>query len=807
MRKTAGKAGVQTATIGEETVGQAVVSAAPAPGALVRARWARVTIWTVGRRGEWLAVCLLLAATLVFFAPLLRGQTFSAVALMQATVEPWHEADHPIPRQYPQTDQADTFYPWIVFAGAALRHGELPLWDPYTFGGHPFFANGETNLLYPPRLLLTRLLPPSWAQDLFLLLHVWLSGLTMRLFLRRLGVGQVAALLGAIIWMLNSFTLGWLLLGHIAALTALLPLALVLARDTVQARSPRRAAWLGATLGLMILGSNILMTLVAWLTVGAYYAALLLWEVVREGRRGWRTEHRWREVARLVGLPALTGLIGLGIGAVQLLPTVELAGQMARVPADYGRYISLWRVRPADLRAILLPESGATDGTLNNRLWFVGWLPLVLAPFALRRHEGRWWLLVAGSLAFYVLGTPLTWLGVHAIPGLAYFRPLGRMLFVWALALAIAAALGYEVVQRWLDTRRSGWRPWLSLGGVVIIALTAAQLIGYGRVVNPPFQPRTAETLYPRTPLVERLAAEGLNARIMQLRTINGPEVWAPPMFGGSIPQTQALRTTGGYESLLPAREADFWRVVKGEEIGFVTSHPVEDAVVLNFYPRRVRYDLLPLIGVNLIAAVPDVTPEWLARSWPHLRVEPIYHGPDGWIYRLPEARPLAYLTYQVEAVPDEQVALARVTARDQQPSPRDVLLAVDLPAAKALPQDGTCNNAARTGQTITAQSANTVTIHTTSACAGLLVLNQSWAPGWTATIDGRAAPVLRANYLARAVAMPPGEHEVRLVYAPRSFYTGLVITGVTCVGLLLMAAVGWRMRRGRRSASARPLP
>src|SRR4051794_24913001 len=155
---TAEKAGPQAAISGEESADRSAPGTEHVPAAT--ARLPRALTWPTGRRAEWLATLLLLGVTLVFFAPIMRGQTFSAVALMQAAVEPWHEDDQPIPRQYPQTDQADTFYPWIVFAGTALRHGELPLWDPYTFGGHPFFANGETNLLYPPRLLLTRLLPP-----------------------------------------------------------------------------------------------------------------------------------------------------------------------------------------------------------------------------------------------------------------------------------------------------------------------------------------------------------------------------------------------------------------------------------------------------------------------------------------------------------------------------------------------------------------------------------------------------------------------------------------------------------------------
>ncbi len=792
-----GRAGSRSAT-GERTPDGAAARDAVGPVSGRRGRW-QAGRWLRGWRADGLLALLLLALALAFFAPLLRGQTFSAVAITQATIEPWHEQGRPLPRQYPQSDQADTFYPWIVFAGNSLRAGELPLWDPYTFGGHPFFANGETNLLYPPRLILTRLLPASWAQDLFLLLHVWCSGLSMAFFLRRLGVGRVAALLGATVWMFNSFTLGWLLLGHIAALTALLPLALALAREAARTHAPRHAAWLGATLGLMLLGSNILMTLVAWLTVGLYYGALLAREAARSWRAG-RSAGGWRrELATLLGPPALAALVALGIGAAQLLPTIELAGQMARVSADYGRHVGLWRVQPAELRAILAPELMATDRTLNYRLWFVGWVPLLLAPFALRRWGGRWWLLVAGGLALYVLGTPLTRLGTQLVPGLAYFRPLGRMLFVWALAWAIVAALGYDGFGRWLGARRPGWRRALPALGLALVALTAAQLIGYGRAINPPFQQRTAAALYPPTPLIERLIAAGPEARIVPLRTINGPEEWAPPMFVGSIPQGLGLRITGGYESLLPAREADFWRVVKGEELADVLANPVEDAVVLNFYPRRVRYDLLPLIGVNLIAAVPDVTPQWLAQRWPGLLVEPIYEGPDGWIYRLPDARPVAYLSYHVEATPDERAALAATTARQQPPDRADLLLATETTAADGLPTGGTCGGVSRARQVVAAQTANTVTLRTASACAGLLVLNHSWAPGWTATVDGRETPVLRANYLARAVAVPAGEHAVRLVYAPRSFFAGLGVTSATASGLLLAAAVGWRRKHDDR--------
>ena len=73
----------------------------------------------------------------------------------------------------------------------------------------------------------------------------------------------------------------------------------------------------------------------------------------------------------------------------------------------------------------------------------------------------------------------------------------------------------------------------------------------------------------------------------------------------------------------------------------------------------------------------------------------------------------------------------------------------------------------------------------------GLLVLSEVDYPGWRATVDGSDVPVVRADYVLRAVCVPAGEHTVELVYDPPLLKIGLGITAVAMV--VLAAAGGWR--------------
>jgi hypothetical protein len=106
------------------------------------------------------------------------------------------------------------------------------------------------------------------------------------------------------------------------------------------------------------------------------------------------------------------------------------------------------------------------------------------------------------------------------------------------------------------------------------------------------------------------------------------------------------------------------------------------------------------------------------------------------------------------------------------------------------------------------------VDVQADAPAGGFLVLTDPYYPGWHAFVDGQEAPILRADYLFRAVALGPGSHLVRFAFTPTSFERGIwmSLAGVgVALGAILVGLVGLAIRRkpwgrprvGRASDSA----
>ncbi|MCI0343707.1 MAG: YfhO family protein, partial [Planctomycetales bacterium] len=114
---------------------------------------------------------------------------------------------------------------------------------------------------------------------------------------------------------------------------------------------------------------------------------------------------------------------------------------------------------------------------------------------------------------------------------------------------------------------------------------------------------------------------------------------------------------------------------------------------------------------------------------------------------------------------------------------------------------------AARAGRaTLVRDAGDAVLVETDAPGPTLLVLADSFYPGWEATVDGSPAPLLRANGAFRAVPVPAGRHEVAFRLRSRPLAGGLALTGLGLAAWCILLRWGkpWR-QSGRGRSSRRP--
>jgi hypothetical protein len=174
--------------------------------------------------------------------------------------------------------------------------------------------------------------------------------------------------------------------------------------------------------------------------------------------------------------------------------------------------------------------------------------------------------------------------------------------------------------------------------------------------------------------------------------------------------------------------------------------------------------------------------------------------GPDLHLWRNRFWMPTARLVTRAFQVPDAKAALERLLSPEHDPALEVILEAtphgdrggdpggVRLGAKAAANRPEACPGG--TGATIEIDRPTSLKIRSCAAREGYLVLSDRYSDGWTATVDGAPAPVLRAEYMFRAVAVPQGEHRVEFRYRPASVRIGLLtsLAGLAVAAALLIA-------------------
>ena len=102
----------------------------------------------------------------------------------------------------------------------------------------------------------------------------------------------------------------------------------------------------------------------------------------------------------------------------------------------------------------------------------------------------------------------------------------------------------------------------------------------------------------------------------------------------------------------------------------------------------------------------------------------------------------------------------------------------------------------------ITNYSLNRIDLDVTTPKNGLAVLSEIYYPSWTATVDGKAAPVYRADYALRAIPVSAGHHEISCYFSTAVFQRGLLLSLVSLALTIGLGAWGFCKRKGEMAGT-----
>ncbi len=163
-------------------------------------------------------------------------------------------------------------------------------------------------------------------------------------------------------------------------------------------------------------------------------------------------------------------------------------------------------------------------------------------------------------------------------------------------------------------------------------------------------------------------------------------------------------------------------------------------------------------------------------------------------------ALPRAKLYSKWEVLPDTTNALARLAAKDFDPT-ASVVLASKPGIEPAAGDPGTVK--------IDSYSPRRIVLSADSKTPAVLLLNDHFDPNWKATVDGQSVEILRANHLMRGIALKPGTHTVEFALKPNS--TPLYVTlSAQALGLILLGVLVFapsKREEESRAVSAKPAP
>ncbi len=705
--------------------------------------------------------------------------------------------------------------PSLVYSGKALARGDVPLWNPNWFAGYPHLAMPSAGVFYPTTILFG-LFSFETAVKIVVLLHCYLAGAFSYLLGRSTFGLRLPALYFAFIAIAGDLVFPALRGSHIWSLQTLawFPLALFFI-DRI-CRNGRFGSALGLTftVTLMIFGGDPQGFAFGLYFFAAYAAAFLSIALFQR-----RLALRDALPRVILGLLAIG--LGLGLAAIQLIPSRELFAESVRAQGVSFEHISFFFQEPK----IRVVESWIKDdGNWKAAAAARTMMGLAVAGLIFSRNAGAWSAFFAASLCMLYALMPrwyfdsviqhlpvysgvrgsvrmagmawwaVAYLGAFGVAAwtssasqdrmhrgriaLITFVPLvtlsvlpalmGRPLPSAQMAACVAGAAGVVLVIAFAGDRRI----WL-LGCSVLIGASVAESFWKANTagvwgdtehyrVNPDFARFSASRMD-----MDRVA---LVFHPLALR------------HGSAVGLLTSDRILQGYHGLILSRHA---RVL--DQVGGISLAPrgadgrLQDTQ--NYPDEWMSPKMLPLIdlfNVRYIVCVerrPGFSKLSLAQAQ---RFRAIVEGKFS-VYENTAALPPVYPIHEVIACANDDEAIAmlrdgRIDYRKQ----ITVTGAFDAAGLRATP--------AAEPVTIREYQPERIAVDAELSAPGVLVFSEMYYPGWKAYVDGSEREVLCVDTAFRGVRVEGGKHTIEMRYAPASLRIGATVSGASLLTILAIS-------------------
>lgn len=686
------------------------------------------------------------------------------------------------------TDPVRQQYPWRQLAISLFRNGQPPLWNPYAFAGTPLLANFQSAFFYPFNIFFF-LLPFNLVWGGLILIQPLLAGVFLFLFLRQLKLNEFACLIGAISFSFSGFFIAWLEWGTLLHVALWLPLILLAIEKILAVES--KIKWSG------LLVFALCCQFFAGHLQTSFY--LVLFSLIY---LAWKLFQVKKSRLKLFSLFFISYLLFFLITAVQWLPTWELIKLSAREIDQIQLNQPGWFIPWQHLVQFLAPDFFGNPTTLNywgiwNYAEFVGYLgviPLIFAFYAIFwRRDKKTIFFISLFLISLSFALPTPWAKLPSklgIPLVATSQPT-RLLFIVDFCLAILVALGVDILltkkvslkkivftllpffllygllwlfvlgakQIWPDaswlvnlavSKRNLILPTgLLLAGTVLIfslvfkkiprevifflilGLVCFDLLRFGWK----FTPFTKEEwIFPTTETIEFLKADEDVFRFMT----TDRRLFAPNF---SLPYK--LQTVEGYDPLYLARYAELIAATERGEANISPPFGFNRIITPHNYQSR----MIDLLNVKYVLALTDL-------DSPKLKL--VFQEGQTRVYENENVFPRAFMAYDyqlaqnkqeaIELLMNEEIDLAKIVILEEKPQRLDFVKGENKIEIEVYQE-------------------NRVVVVVETDKPGILILTDSYYPGWKATVDNKETKIYRANYNFRGIIIPEGIHEAIFEY------------------------------------------